>query len=76
MTNGLDDKSSKLIEKNNRQVLMLKAINKIHSIIDKEKRQKKSDKVHVLFILGALVISLVLTYVVLLLLDTMKVFVM
>lgn len=75
MNHNTDNKSENQIEKNTKRVLMFKAINKIHSIIDKEKQQNKSDKMHVLFILGALVLSLVLTYIIISLLDSMKVFV-
>jgi len=76
MTHDKENKREDQIDKITRRVLMFKTIKKIHSIIDKEKQQHKSDKMHVLFILGALVLSLILTYIVISVLDSMKVFVM
>jgi len=64
MNKNTNDNSKDTIDKNIKRVLMFKAINRIHDIIHKEKQQQKSDKVHVLFIIAALLISLALTYLI------------
>lgn len=52
------------ISKNIKRVLMFRAIDKIRAILDKEKKQKASDKLHIISIVGALIMALLLTMVV------------
>ena len=49
------------ITENIKRILMFKTVDKIHNIIETEKKQKKSDKIHVLVIVCAAVLAFVLT---------------
>ena len=49
------------ITKNIKRLLMFKTVNKIRGIIENEKKQKKSDKIHVLVILSAATLAFVIT---------------
>jgi len=62
--NDNSNNSNETIDKNIKRILMFKGINKIHDIINKEKQQQKSDKVHILVIIIAFLISLGLTYLI------------
>ena len=62
--NDNSNNSNETIDKNIKRILMNKGINKIHDIINKEKQQQKSDKVHILVIIIAFLISLGLTYLI------------
>ena len=56
---NLNNKNS--ITKNIKRLLMFKTVNKIHGIIENEKKQKKSDKMHVLVIVSAATLAFVIT---------------
>lgn len=60
--NNKDNNDS--ISKNIKRILMFRAFDKINKIIDREKQQEKSDKIHVVLIIGAVLLALFLTYVV------------
>jgi len=58
----MDEGSKNKIKDNIDKLLMFKAINKIQNIVEKEKQQKKSDKVHVIVIVMAFLLSLIITF--------------
>lgn len=49
------------ITKNIKRLLMFKSLDKIHGIIEKEKKQRKSDKIHVVIIISAAIVAFVIT---------------
>ena len=56
---NLNNKNS--ITKNIKRILMIKTVDKIHGIIENEKKQNKSDKMHVLVIVSAATLAFVIT---------------
>lgn len=59
----MEEHTKEKMSKNIKRVLMFKAIGKIQDIIDKEKEQKKSDKMHVMVIITAFILALALTFI-------------
>lgn len=55
------DESKEKLKKNIKSILMFKAIDKIHDIVEKEKKQKKSDKMHIVIIIVAFVVAMLIT---------------